>query len=228
MKTSDNGIQMIKNFEGCVLTAYKCLPTEKYYTIGYGHYGPDVRFSQKITLKEAENLLKDDLKRFEDNVNRYDHIYHWTQNEFDSLVSFAYNIGSIDQLTNNGSRSKKIIAEKMLLYVNSGGRKIQALVNRRVKERQLFLKEDKPIFSPVTVIAKPTLRRGNKGKQVRILQENLNIANNAKLEIDGIFGILTKEAVINFQKREYGKTYFDKIDGIYGPYTEKSLKGVLQ
>ena len=54
---SANGLNFIKSFEGCKLTAYKCVPTEKYYTIGYGHYGSDVKAGMTITLKRAEELL---------------------------------------------------------------------------------------------------------------------------------------------------------------------------
>ena len=43
MKTSQNGINLIKQFEGVRLEAYKAVPTEEHYTIGYGHYGPDVK-----------------------------------------------------------------------------------------------------------------------------------------------------------------------------------------
>ena len=118
MKTSQNGVDLIKQFEGCRLTAYKCLPSEAYYTIGYGHYGADVRIGMKITQKEAEELLRKDLATYEYQVNCYDVIYRWNANEFDALVSFAYNIGSIHQLTNYGKRDRKTIAEKMLLYCN--------------------------------------------------------------------------------------------------------------
>ena len=227
MKVSQNGIELLKQFEGCRLTAYKCLPSEQYYTIGYGHYGSDVRIGMKITQKEAEELLKKDLERYEYQVNCYDNIYHWSQNEFDALLSFAYNLGSIHQLTNYGKRDRKTIAEKMLLYVNSGGVKIPGLVTRRKKEQELFLKDSTPSADPV-IIAKPTLRKGMKNsKQVRILQENLNKAINAALVIDGSYGSLTKQAVIDLQTKYYGTLYFDKIDGIYGKHTEACLKEVL-
>lgn len=227
MKTSDAGIKLLKEFEGLRLSAYKCLPSEKYFTIGYGHYGPDVKLGMRITAEQAEQMLRNDLSRYEENVMRYDHIYHWSQNEFDSLVSFCYNIGSIDQLTDYGKRSRQTIAEKMLLYVNSGGVKIQGLVNRRIKEQALFL-SDQPIMSPAREIARPTLRRGMKNnKQVRILQQNLNDAINAGLEIDGSYGPLTKQAVTIFQQKCYGTLYFDKIDGIYGPHTASALRDAM-
>ena len=57
MKTSTAGINLIKQFEGCRLTAYKPVPTEKYWTIGYGHYGQDVTPGMKISHGEAEILI---------------------------------------------------------------------------------------------------------------------------------------------------------------------------
>ena len=227
MKTSQNGIDLIKSFEGCRLTAYKCLPSETYYTIGYGHYGADVKIGMRITQTEAEELLRKDLSKYEYQVSCYENIYHWKQNEYDALVSFAYNIGSIHQLTQYGKRSKAEIAEKMLLYVNSGGTKIAGLVTRRKRERELFLSSSSAPAESIT-IAKPTLRKGMKNsKQVRILQENLNKAINASLVIDGSYGALTKQAVTDLQSKYYGKSYFDKIDGIYGKHTEACLRGVL-
>lgn len=227
MKTSEAGIKLLKEFEGLRLTAYKCLPSEKYFTIGYGHYGPDVKIGMRITAEQAEQMLKKDLARYEDNVMRYDRVYNWTQNEFDALVSFCYNIGSIDQLTDYGKRDKHTIATKMLLYVNSGGIRLQGLVNRRIKEQALFLMQA-PVMDPSREIAKPTLRRGMKNsKQVRILQQNLNDAINAGLVIDGSYGPLTKQAVFDLQQKYYNVLYFDKIDGIYGPHTASCLKEVL-
>ena len=138
MKTSKKGLELIKKFEGCRLTAYKALPNEKYYTIGYGHCGSDVKKGQTITQEDADMLLAKDVQKFEYRVNAYKK-YNWTQNEFDALVSFAYNIGNIDGLTNYGQRSKETIAEKMLFYVKSGGQTISGLVKRRQAEKLLFL-----------------------------------------------------------------------------------------
>ena len=141
MKTSKKGLELIKKFEGCKLTAYKALPTERYYTIGYGHYSSDVKKGQTITQAEADTLLAKDVQKFEYRVSAYEK-YNWTQNEFDALVSFAYNIGNIDGLTNYGQRSKETIAEKMLLYTKSGGQIISGLVKRRQAEKLLFLTRD--------------------------------------------------------------------------------------
>lgn len=141
MKTSQTGVDLIKSFEGCPLFAYKCLPTEKYFTIGYGHYGPDVRLGQRITQAEAEDLLKTDLIKYEQRVAQYDHIYHFTQNEFDALVSFCYNVGSINQLTANGTRTRDQIREAMPKYCKAGGNVLKGLVRRRAAELELFNKQ---------------------------------------------------------------------------------------
>lgn len=139
MNISENGINLIKEFEGYKLKPYK-LAGEKYYTVGYGHYGQDVNPNKKYTKKEVEALLISDLQRFETGVLRYDKIYHWSQNEFDALVSFAYNVGSIDGLTSKGSRSREQIAYFMRKYIKgSDGKTLEGLVLRREKERELFL-----------------------------------------------------------------------------------------
>lgn len=139
---SANGLNLIKSFEGCKLTAYKCVPTEKYYTIGYGHYGSDVKAGMTITLKQAEELLLQDCQKFVNHVNTYMDKYNFNQNQFDALVSFAYNIGNIKQLTANGTRTIAQISAKIPAYNKSGGKVLKGLVNRRAKEKALF---DKPI-----------------------------------------------------------------------------------
>lgn len=137
---SVNGINLIKSFEGCRLKAYKPVKSEKYYTIGYGHYGADVAANLIISQYQAELLLLKDLGKFCAAVNKYDPIYRWTQNEFDALVSFAFNIGNIDQLTAKGTRSKAVIADKILAYNKSGKKTLPGLVRRRNAERALFIK----------------------------------------------------------------------------------------
>lgn len=140
METSKKGIELIKKFEGCRLTAYKC--PAGVWTIGYGHTG-NVSPKTKITQATADAYLKADLKKFENHVNDMNvkYKYRFNQNEFDALVSFAYNIGNIRQLTANGTRKKAVIAEKMLLYTKAGGKVLKGLVNRRKAEHDLFIKK---------------------------------------------------------------------------------------
>ena len=138
MKISQSGIDIIKKYEGLRLTAYKPINTEKYYTIGYGHYGADVTHGMKITNEQANEYLKHDLERFEKavtNLNR-----KWTQNEFDALVSFAYNCGEGNLKKLVANRDKLQIADAFLLYNKGGGKILKGLVIRRKEERQLFMR----------------------------------------------------------------------------------------
>lgn len=139
MKVSDTGLDLIKSFEGLRLDAYKPVKGETYYTIGFGHYGPDVLPGMHITYDQALDLLRKDVVKYETHVSLSDPVYHWTQNEFDALVSFAYNVGSITQLTAKNTRTKKQIAAKMLLYVKGSGKTLPGLVKRRIKEHDLFV-----------------------------------------------------------------------------------------
>ena len=139
MKISNTGLDLIKSFEGLRLDAYKPVKSELYYTIGFGHYGPDVLPDMHITYEQALDLLRKDVQKYETHVSLSDHVYHWTQNEFDALVSFAYNVGSITQLTAKNTRTKKQIAAKMLLYVKGSGKTLPGLVKRRIKEHDLFV-----------------------------------------------------------------------------------------
>lgn len=141
MKTSQNGINLIKQFEGIRLVAYKAVPSEKYFSIGVGHYGSDVHEGMTITESQAELFLKNDLVKFEQKVNKYMPNYNFTQNEYDAMVSFAYNVGSIDQLTANGTRTMAQIADKIRAYNKAGGRVLQGLVKRRQAEYELFVKD---------------------------------------------------------------------------------------
>ena len=68
----------------------------------------------------------------------YDKKYKWNQNQFDALLSFTYNIGSIDQLTNNGKRTINEISNKIPEYNKVNGKPLQGLTRRRRFEKQLF------------------------------------------------------------------------------------------
>ena len=141
MKTSKEGIEFIKKWEGCVLTAYKAHPSEAFWTIGYGHYGRDIKAGTTITKAKAEEYLKGDLVRFESCVDS--HKLNLNQNQFDALVSFAYNCGSynLHRLVTNRTLSQ--IADALLLYNKCNGVILKGLTNRRKAERALFLKEYK-------------------------------------------------------------------------------------
>ena len=91
MVTSEKGIQLITQFEGCKLISYQ--DSGGVWTIGYGHTG-GVTPGMVITQQQAVLYLKYDLKNAEKYVRNYDNVYHFTQNQFDALVSFCYNAGA--------------------------------------------------------------------------------------------------------------------------------------
>ena len=92
MNISQRGIDLIKKYEGLRLKAYKPVATEIYWTIGYGHYGADVKEGMEITQKQAEEYLRKDCESSVKAVNALKR--NLNQNQFDALVSFAFNCGA--------------------------------------------------------------------------------------------------------------------------------------
>ena len=142
MKSSDLLIRKIKEFEGLSLKAYKPVKTERYYTIGYGHYGSDVKANQVITEKQAENLLKKDLEKFEAYVNKLDVCVK--QFQFDALVDFSFNLGTAalgrSTLLKHirAKKPEQYIREEFAKWVNSGGVPLRGLKIRRQWEADRF------------------------------------------------------------------------------------------
>lgn len=138
MKISQKGVDLIKRFEGCKLSVY--LDPVGVPTVGYGHTAGLSKgmVGMGITQSQADLYLSQDLLKYEVRVNKYNAKYQWKQHEFDALVSFAFNIGSIDQLTAKGTRTKKTIAAKILQYTKAGGKVLPGLVKRRQAEYELF------------------------------------------------------------------------------------------
>ena len=134
--------QTIKDHEGLRLTAYQ--DGGGVWTIGYGHTGSDVREGLTIPLSEAERLLTRDLRTAEGYVNGAVKV-KLTQNQFDALVSFVYNIGgdafeksTLLRLLNAGEYEGA--ANQFLRWNKDNGKVIDGLTNRRRKERDLFLR----------------------------------------------------------------------------------------
>ena len=142
MKINEAGIQLIKDFEGCMLYSY--YDAVGIITCGYGHTGKDVKYPMTITQKQADDWLKQDLEKFEKHVNKINDLYNYdfTENQFSALVSFAFNIGSINQLTKNGQRNKLEIADAIMMYNKAGGKVLAGLVRRRLAEYNLFMTPD--------------------------------------------------------------------------------------
>ncbi len=139
MKISSKGLKLIKEFEGLRLDAYYC--SSNVLTIGYGSTGPHVKQGMHITEPEAEALLLKDIKRFEDGVNSLIKVT-LNQEQFDALVSFAFNCGNgaLEESTlrrrlNAGEDPNTVAKEELKRWTNGG---LAGLVRRRAAETELF------------------------------------------------------------------------------------------
>jgi len=138
---SDAGIALTKGFEGLRLTAYR--DCGGVLTIGYGHTGPDVAEGMTIDEAQAEVLLRADLQAAVDCVNRAV-IPAITQNQFDALVDFCFNVGCGALL--NSTLLRKLnagdfagAAAQFAVWVHAGGEVVAGLVRRRELEAEMFL-----------------------------------------------------------------------------------------
>jgi len=154
MKTSSNGLQLIRKYEGCKSTPYRC--PAGLYTVGYGHVIgnglqlPD-EWNRTLSLGEINELLRTDLARFERGVLRYCPVY-LTQSQFDALVSFSFNLGlgvlqrsTLRQKINRGDADA---AKVILKYNMAGDRILKGLIRRRQAEYRLFTAPTDRIPSP--------------------------------------------------------------------------------
>ena len=144
MKTSVNGVEFIKRWEGCVLDWYQ--DNGGNWTIGYGHMDngmalPD-GFTAPLTAEAATALLALDLGRYEAIVDERFPDFPFNQNQYDALVSFAYNLGEIGWslyaaiIENADTYTLK---SRFMLYCHMGGEVIQGLLDRRVEEWELYV-----------------------------------------------------------------------------------------
>ncbi|MEQ1159091.1 lysozyme [Acinetobacter calcoaceticus] len=145
MSLSVEGVNQICNFEGLKLSAYD--DDTGVWTIGYGttRYPNGKRVSEgdRCTLEQAKAYMQHDLKIFERAVNSSVKV-PLKQNQFDALVSLAYNIGvgafkHSTLLKKLNSGDYKEAANQFDVWVNAGGKRLQGLVNRRAMEKKLFL-----------------------------------------------------------------------------------------
>lgn len=140
MRMSAAGLEMVKEFEGLRLKAYKC--PAGVWTIGYGATEPPVKPTDEITKEEACSRLERDLVRYEDGVKRLVQI-GITQNQFDALVDFAYNagVGALQKSTLlkkvNAGKFDEVPAEFMK-WTKGGGKELPGLVRRRRAEVKLW------------------------------------------------------------------------------------------
>ena len=134
------GLALIKKFEGCELEAYQC--SAGVWTIGYGHT-KDVVEGMTISKEEAEQMLVDELHEYENYINEYVNVA-LSQNQFDALVSWVYNLGPANlsastmlKVLNSGEYED--VPAQMKRWNKAGGKVLEGLVRRREAEACLFV-----------------------------------------------------------------------------------------
>jgi lysozyme len=139
MNISEEGISLIKKFEGCELEAYKC--AAGVWTIGYGHT-KDVTEGMEITQAEAETMLKDELLDYCNYVDMYVQV-PLEQNQFDALVSWTYNLGPTNlksstmlKVLNTGKYED--VPEQIKRWNKANGKMLDGLIRRREAESLMF------------------------------------------------------------------------------------------
>lgn len=135
------GLDLIKQFEGCKLKAYVC--PAGVLTIGYGSTGPHVKPGMTITADQAEELLRSDLRRFEDYVAK--ECAPATDNQFSALVSFCFNVGEGALKSSTLRRmhlegNYEAAAGQFARWTRGGGKVLPGLVRRREAESALYRK----------------------------------------------------------------------------------------
>lgn len=144
MKTSQGGLDLIKEFEGFRADAYRC--PAGVLTVGFGRTsaaGSPVRAGMRVTKAEAEAMLREDLGQYERAVSKA-LTRQPTQPQFDAMVSLCYNIGaggfaksSVVRRFNAGQIENA--ADAFRMWNKSNGKVLNGLVRRREAERELFL-----------------------------------------------------------------------------------------
>ena len=148
MRVSDEGIKLIKHFEGVHNKPYIC--PAGYWTVGVGHLISrdaelPIEWDRVLSPGEIDDLLRKDLRRFELGVLRLLHPVQPSQSEFDALVSFSFNLG-LGCFQRSTVRSafirgdKKRSGEVLLKYRRAGGRILSGLVRRRQAEHALLMR----------------------------------------------------------------------------------------
>lgn len=212
------GLVLIKQFEGCRLIAYQC--SAGVWTIGYGHT-VGVYKGMKITQKKAEAYLLQDVAKLEKYINNPSYVpftAQLNQNQFDALVSFAFNLGQGNVKKLCTGRTMNQIPSAMQRYCRAAGKTLPGLQRRRKAEAALYNKRVKSCTGVTTTTVKETedynmntIKKGSKGNAVKVWQ--IIIGTTA----DGNFGSGTESMTKTWQKN-HGLT----ADGIVGKNSWKA------
>jgi len=140
MKIGPKGMALIQEFEGCKLTSY--LDSVGVCTVGWGSTGEDVKPGLTITQAQADRRLRDHLAGVEARIDVLVKV-PLTQNQFDALCSFTYNLGAgalrtstLLQLVNLGDFAAA--SKQFLRWDKAGGKPLAGLTRRRRAEMALF------------------------------------------------------------------------------------------
>lgn len=215
-KIGQAGLALIKQFEGCRLTAYQC--SAGVWTIGYGHTA-GVYKGMKITQAQADAFLKQDIAKFEKYINNPSYVQFTdklNQNQFDALVSFAFNLGQGNVKKLCVGRNINQIPSAMRQYCKAAGKTLPGLQRRRKAEAALYNKKVENCTGTIAVKESEdynmkTIKKGSKGNTVKVWQIIIGTTP------DGNFGSGTENATKTWQKN-HGLT----ADGIVGKNSWKT------
>ena len=139
MKISENGLELIKKFEGCETTAYQ--DSVGVWTIGFGHT-KGVEEGQTCSIEDAESMLANEMDEYEGYINNMVKV-DLQQHEFDALVAWVYNLGPTNlgestmlKVLNGGQFDR--VPEEMNRWTRAGGKILEGLVRRRQAESLMF------------------------------------------------------------------------------------------
>ena len=139
MKISEDGLELIKKFEGCETSAYQ--DSVGVWTIGFGHT-KGVEEGQTCSIEDAESMLADEMDEYEGYINNMVKV-DLQQHEFDALVAWVYNLGPTNlgestmlKVLNGGQFDR--VPEEMNRWTRGGGKILEGLVRRRQAESLMF------------------------------------------------------------------------------------------
>ncbi len=139
MKISEDGLELIRNFEGCETDAYQ--DSVGVWTIGYGHT-KGVEEGQTCSFEDAEIMLSQEMEEYEGYINDMVKV-DLQQHEFDSLVAWVYNLGPTNlgestmlKVLNGGQFDR--VPDEMKRWNRAGGEVLAGLVRRRQAESLMF------------------------------------------------------------------------------------------
>lgn len=143
---SDNGLLFTSLWEKFIPVAYKATHSEKYYTIGWGHYGADVKQGQTITKEQAIELLKSDMSKAVKKANELAST-KFNQSQFDAICDLCFNVGTgiiekdntlndFDDAVRNGdvTNTRRIMSQ----FINQNGKPLVGLQRRTAGRLALF------------------------------------------------------------------------------------------